>query len=44
MQIEDTKWDQLNHGNWRGIGLTDPIKNVEVFWKFYELTKSQRKY
>jgi hypothetical protein len=26
----DTGWDQLNPENWKGIGLTDPIKSVEV--------------
>jgi hypothetical protein len=30
MELEDTGWDKLNPGNWKGIGLTDPIKNVEV--------------
>jgi hypothetical protein len=30
MDFEDTGWDQLNPGIWKGIGLTDPIKNVEV--------------
>jgi len=27
MELEDT---ELSPGNWKGIGLTDPIKNVEV--------------
>lgn len=33
---EESEWDQLNRTNWRGIGLTDPIKNVEVrgYWLF----------
>ena len=40
MQVEDTEWDQLNRGKWRGIGLTDPIKNVEVFGlSFFKVTK-----
>lgn len=24
------EWSQLNQTDWRGLGLTDPIKNVEV--------------
>jgi hypothetical protein len=27
---EGNQWDHLNNLNWRGLGLTDPIKNVEV--------------
>jgi hypothetical protein len=27
---DNSEWEQLNKGNWRGLGLTDPIKNVEV--------------
>lgn len=30
MDLDDTEWDQLNHEKWKGIGLTDAIKNVEV--------------
>ena len=28
--VEDEEWQHLNHTNWRGLGLADPIKNVEV--------------
>lgn len=27
---ETEQWDQINNKAWRGLGLTDPIKNVEV--------------
>lgn len=27
---EDSQWDQLNRTEWRGLGLTDPIKSIEV--------------
>jgi hypothetical protein len=27
---EDEDWQHLNRTNWRGLGLADPIKNVEV--------------
>lgn len=30
MELNDTGWDRLSRENWKGIGLTDPIKNVEV--------------
>lgn len=30
MELVDIGWDQLSRENWKGIGLTDPIKNVEV--------------
>jgi DNA-directed RNA polymerase III subunit RPC2 len=30
LQEEETEWEQLNRTNWRGIGLADPIKSVEV--------------
>jgi DNA-directed RNA polymerase III subunit RPC2 len=30
LHAEDTEWDQLNRANWKGLGLTDPIKAVEV--------------
>lgn len=26
----DDSWDGLNRTEWRGLGLTDPIKKVEV--------------
>jgi hypothetical protein len=26
----EDEWEQLNRTNWRGLGLTDPIKNIEV--------------
>lgn len=29
--VEDLKeWDSLSRRSWKGLGLTDPIKNVEV--------------
>jgi hypothetical protein len=31
---EESEWDHLNRANWRGLGLTDPIKSVEVGRKF----------
>ncbi|KAF8182882.1 hypothetical protein BJ912DRAFT_853825 [Pholiota molesta] len=30
--IEDSEWDQLNRTNWKGLSLTDPIKNIEDKW------------
>jgi len=30
VHYEDTEWEQLNRANWKGLGLTDPIKTVEV--------------
>jgi len=27
---EENEWEQPNRTNWRGLGLTDPIKSVEV--------------
>jgi hypothetical protein len=27
---EESEWDHLNRTNWRGLGLTDPIKSIEV--------------
>jgi len=29
------EWENLNRRSWRGLGLTDPIKNVEVINIFY---------
>jgi hypothetical protein len=29
-QIGDDNRDELNRTDWRGLGLTDPIKKVEV--------------
>lgn len=26
----ESEWDHLNRTNWHGLGLTDPIKSVEV--------------
>lgn len=31
----DNEWEQLNRTNWRGLGLTDPIKSVEVRLKLH---------
>lgn len=28
--VRDSSWDELNRTEWRGLGLTDPIKKVEV--------------
>jgi hypothetical protein len=28
--MNDPEWEQSNRANWRGLKLTDPIKNVEV--------------
>ena len=28
--VDDSEWEELNRTNWKGLGLTDPIKNVEV--------------
>lgn len=28
--VEDAEWEELNRTNWKGLGLTDPIKNIEV--------------
>ncbi|KAI0316968.1 beta and beta-prime subunits of DNA dependent RNA-polymerase [Amylostereum chailletii] len=30
--MEDEEWDQLNRTEWRGLGLVDPVKNVEDKW------------
>lgn len=27
---EENEWDRLNKTSWNGLGLTDPVKNVEV--------------
>ena len=27
---QESEWDHLNRTNWRGLGLTDPIKSIEV--------------
>ena len=27
---EESEWDHLNRTSWRGLGLTDPIKSIEV--------------
>jgi DNA-directed RNA polymerase III subunit RPC2 len=27
---EDAEWEQMNRTNWKGLSLTDPIKNIEV--------------
>lgn len=27
---DESEWDHLNRTHWRGLGLTDPIKSVEV--------------
>lgn len=27
---EENEWEHLNRTNWRGLGLTDSIKSVEV--------------
>ncbi|KAF8130276.1 hypothetical protein EV363DRAFT_1399449 [Boletus edulis] len=32
MEPEDEEWQHLNRTNWRGLGLADPIKNVEDKW------------
>ncbi|KAF8890664.1 hypothetical protein BD779DRAFT_1516332 [Infundibulicybe gibba] len=29
---EENEWDRIDHANWRGLGLTDPIKRVEDKW------------
>lgn len=29
---EESDWEHLNRTNWRGLGLADPIKTVEVFF------------
>ncbi|EIM84273.1 beta and beta-prime subunits of DNA dependent RNA-polymerase [Stereum hirsutum FP-91666 SS1] len=29
---EESQWDQLNRTEWRGLGLTDPIKSIEDKW------------
>lgn len=28
--VGDDSWDESNRTEWRGLGLTDPIKKVEV--------------
>ncbi|KAA1466839.1 beta and beta-prime subunits of DNA dependent RNA-polymerase [Dentipellis sp. KUC8613] len=30
--VEDEEWNQMNKTEWRGLGLTDPIKSVEDKW------------
>lgn len=30
MDEDDNEWESLIRTNWRGLGLTDPIKGVEV--------------
>ncbi|TFY61606.1 hypothetical protein EVG20_g6992 [Dentipellis fragilis] len=30
--VEDEEWIQMNKTEWRGLGLTDPIKSVEDKW------------
>ncbi|KAG6374064.1 beta and beta-prime subunits of DNA dependent RNA-polymerase [Boletus reticuloceps] len=32
MDPEDEEWQHLNRTNWHGLGLADPIKNVEDKW------------
>ncbi|KAG6907719.1 DNA-directed RNA polymerase III subunit [Tephrocybe rancida] len=32
MDEDENDWEQINAKNWRGLGLTDPIKNVEDKW------------
>ena len=27
---DEDEWNQLNRTDWRGLGLTDPIKDIEV--------------
>lgn len=27
---EENDWDKLNRTSWKGLGLTDPVKSVEV--------------
>jgi hypothetical protein len=27
---EESEWNQITGAHWHGLGLTDPIKNVEV--------------
>jgi hypothetical protein len=31
---EENDWEHENRTNWRGLGLADPIKRVEVFFSF----------
>ncbi|KAI0052502.1 beta and beta-prime subunits of DNA dependent RNA-polymerase [Auriscalpium vulgare] len=31
-RAEEEGWEQMNKTDWRGLGLTDPIKNVEDKW------------
>lgn len=33
VETRDDEWDEVERSNWRGLGLTDPIKNVEVSTK-----------
>lgn len=28
--VGEERWGEMNRTEWRGLGLTDPIKNVEV--------------
>ena len=32
---EESNWDYINKTDWRGLGLTDPIKNVQVRQLFH---------
>ncbi|KAG8215224.1 beta and beta-prime subunits of DNA dependent RNA-polymerase [Butyriboletus roseoflavus] len=32
VDTEEEEWQRLNRTNWRGLGLADPIKNVEDKW------------
>ncbi|KAJ8690549.1 DNA-directed RNA polymerase III complex subunit Rpc2, variant 2 [Pleurotus ostreatus] len=32
VETRDDEWDEVERPNWRGLGLTDPIKNVEDKW------------
>ena len=39
---EESEWDHLNRTNWRGLGLTDPIKSIEVSFMPSRLGMSSR--
>jgi hypothetical protein len=30
LEKEDLDWEQLARTNWKGLGLTDPIKSIDV--------------
>ncbi|KIY47676.1 beta and beta-prime subunits of DNA dependent RNA-polymerase [Fistulina hepatica ATCC 64428] len=32
LEDEESEWEQLHRDNWRGLGLTDPIKAIEDKW------------